>query len=56
MEELHSKDSEKPVEVTPAMIEAGMKALNDGEADNWMPDRQDVVTAIYRAMRLLDRA
>jgi hypothetical protein len=40
-------------QITAAMVEAGLKALNDAEAANWMPDRASAVERVYRAMRLL---
>ena len=48
--------TDEPIVVTPTMTEVGVTILNRCEADNWMPDRHEVVAAIYRAMRPLDPA
>jgi hypothetical protein len=40
-------------QITAEMVEAGLKALNDADAANWMPDRASAVERVYRAMRLL---
>lgn len=38
------------IDITPAMLEAGVKALHDNMSSSWTLKKAAVVEAIYRAM------
>lgn len=46
---------EKEIEITREMMEAGLKVLLRADCEEWVIDKDTVVSAIYVAMRSLDR-